>query len=133
MTLLAISSLEAVGWLSFVFGLLILLTGVVSGLIVWLKVDPSAAKQKITDAKAKIDETKLHLAAASKATPAAPAAEAASTQGAATAESAKSTLDDLTSMLGSLPLNLRFPGLLIIIGALMVGVATSSFAHVSLF
>lgn len=50
-----------------------------------------------------------------------------------TGSEAKSKFEDLASLVGSLPEHLRFPGLLIVVGAALIGVATVQFGGTSLF
>jgi len=52
---------------------------------------------------------------------------------AASADAAKSALEQVQGIVGALPENLRFAGLLVLIGTLLISVATVQFGHISLF
>ncbi|HET9287130.1 MAG TPA: hypothetical protein VFO26_06185 [Gaiella sp.] len=60
------------------------------------------------------------------------ATEAVAAAGAST-EAASSALEQVQGIVAALPENLRFAGLLILVGAVLMGVATVQFGDVSLF
>jgi hypothetical protein len=121
---------EAVAWLCFVLGAIVLLVGLYLG----LKTAPEKAekenKQKIDQAKAKIEETTSQLKAASSGTLEAGGATATAT---AAAEEAKSALEQVGSIVGSLPEHQRFPGMLVLVGAVLMGVGTIQFGGTAIF
>jgi hypothetical protein len=129
----AVSNADAVGWVCLVVGLLVLLAGVGIGLVTSLRTAPAAASGKIEEAKTKIEATKSHIQEAS-ATGLESTGGAASTEAAtASAEAAKSALEQVQGIVGSLPENLRFAGMLVLVGAVLMSVATIQFGGVSLF
>lgn len=107
---------EFVGYACFAIGAIVLLLGVAAGLTTSVKANAEAAKQKIDDAK-------QELAAASQ--PGVAAAGAAA--------QASSALDEAQEIISALPEHLRFAGLLILVGTILIGVATVQFGGVSLF
>ncbi len=143
--LAALTQADAVAWACFGLGVLVLLAGVAIGLWTSLRqtsVKAVEAKAKLEEASAKIDEVKSHIertasaAAASNlestTTSAADATAAANAAG-ESAEAAKSALEQVQGILAALPENLRFAGLLILVGTVLIGVATIQFGGVSLF
>ena len=138
---LAISQADGVAWACFGVGLLVLLAGVIVGLRTSLVHAPADASTKLDEVKTKLEETKGHIENATSAVGSstlesgAAAAEAtASAQAAgASAEAAKSALEQLQGIVGSLPENLRFAGLLVLIGTALMSVATIQFGGVPLF
>jgi H+/Cl- antiporter ClcA len=136
---------DTVAWLCFIVGLLALLTGGVLGVVITLKKAPADAKAKLDEAKSKIDDAKGHLdqaqshlqttgegialAAGAQASDVQASASAAATS----ADAAKSAIEQVESIIGSLPENLRFAGLLVLIGTVLMSVATIQFGGISLF
>ena len=135
MVLAALKNADAVAWISFGLGVVVLLAGAIVGLLTSLKTAPEKAKEKIDEAKSKLDETKSNLAAATGPEGvAAGAGGGAATDAAATsADAAKSALEQVGDIVGSLPENLRFAGLLVLIGAVLMSVATIQFGGTSIF
>ena len=145
MNLLAVTQVQAVGWTCFVVGIALLAGGVFIGLWVTLKHGArttEAAKKKIDEAKASLDEAHEQLQRTSSAVaqrdlegveaPAAEATEAVNAAG-TSAQQAKSALEQVEGILAALPENLRFAGLLILVGTVLMSVATVQFGGVSLF
>jgi hypothetical protein len=121
---------QIVAWTCFVVGTVLLLVGVVIGFYVTFKTTGEHMKTKVDEAKQKIEELKTTAVSAARADSAdEPAAAAA----ASTAEAAKSTLEQLQGIIAALPEATRFPGLLILVGAVLMSVATVQFGGHSLF
>lgn len=129
------TSAQIIAWACFGLGVLILLTGVRIGLglsFAKTKKGFSAkdAKAKVEDASAKVQALKTQaMTAALSPTSDSSAADAASSG----ANAVKGTLEDISSILSALPENLRFAGLLILIGTVLMSVATVQFGGHSLF
>jgi hypothetical protein len=131
-----IKNADAVAWICFVVGLVVLLVGVGIGLFISLKKAPATAadaKAAVENAKSKIDETKARVQEA--ATPGLEAGQATSSAQAAvaTTDAAKSALEQVSGIVGSLPEPLRFAGMLVLVGTVLVSVATIQFGGVKLF
>jgi uncharacterized protein YneF (UPF0154 family) len=121
---------EIVAWTCFVVGTVLLLVGVVIGFYVTFKRTTEDMKQKVDEAKQWIDELKVTAVTAAETDKASQPAAAAA---ASTAEAAKSTLEQLQGIIAALPEATRFPGLLILVGAVLMSVATVQFGGHSLF
>jgi hypothetical protein len=123
----------AIGWFCFVVGLIVTFVGIAIGIYLSLSKsakDAEDVKKKVDEAKNQVDA--LQASAVSSALTAAPnreAADEAQTQ----AATAKSTLDEISSIIGSLPENLRFAGLLVLVGVALMSVATVQFGGQSIF
>jgi hypothetical protein len=141
----AVTQAQVVGWACFIIGVGVLAGGVGLGLWVAVKQAPQKAedaKEKLEEATTKLEEARGHiertisavtqsdLESVGVATP--DPTEAAVAAGAST-EEAKSALEQLQGILAALPENLRFAGLLILIGTVLMSVATVQFGGVSLF
>jgi hypothetical protein len=141
----AAAQADAVAWICLVVGILVLSAGATIGLWTSFRAAPQkaeAALNKLEDAKARIAEAKVQIEhtasavadasleglpeAADNATGAAQAAEEST-------EAASSAIGQVHDTVASLPENLRFAGLLILVGALLMSVATIQFGGVSLF
>jgi predicted histidine transporter YuiF (NhaC family) len=121
---------EIVAWTCFVVGTALLVVGVVIGFYVTFRTAREQVQTKVDEAKRKVEELKTTAVAAARADSAsAPAAAAA----ASTADSAKSTLEELQGIIAALPEAVRFPGLLILVGTVLMSVATVQFGGHSLF
>jgi hypothetical protein len=124
---------EVVAWLCFVLGAIVLLVGLYLG----LKTAPEkAAKQKdekLKEARANLEETTSLLKTAASGNleggDAANTAEVAATK----VEEAKSALEQVGSIIGSLPEHERFPGMLILVGAVLMSVGTIQFGGTAIF
>lgn len=141
----AVTQAEFVAWTCFVVGIALLGVGVFLG----LRLSAHGVQEKAAEAKAKADEAHASLAEARshiEETSAAvagsglegvgasteAATEAVAAAGASTA-AATSALEQVQGIVGALPENLRFAGLLILVGTVLMGVATVQFGGVSLF
>lgn len=116
---------QIVAWTCFIAGLVLLLSGVAIGLYLTFVRTKEEAQKKAEEAKAKIEELKQAAASAAGGMEAADATN--------TAEEAKSIVDQFAGIVSSLPENMRFPGLLILVGTLLMSVATVQFGGVSFF
>jgi predicted negative regulator of RcsB-dependent stress response len=151
----AVSGFQAsfVAWVCFVVGIALLGFGVYLGYVTWKR----HARDKAKEAKKMVDEANEHLSNAQQrlqraaptvrsmtATGAAPQdleeAATSAEQATSSVQSAKNAtqdastaLEQVQSILSALPENLRFAGLLILIGTVLMGVATVQFGGVSLF
>jgi hypothetical protein len=143
--IMGVAQADAVGWACFVVGISVLLTGVAVGLSTSLKRAPKKAeeaKAKLEQARAKIQEARGHIqrtttavAESGRESPTVGAAEAnaaAEAAGESTA-AAQTALEQVQGIVASLPENLRFAGLLVLVGTVLMGVATVQFGGVSLF
>lgn len=61
------------------------------------------------------------------------AAAGTAQEASASAAAAKSAIEQVQGIVGSLPVNVRFAGLLVLVGAVLMSVATIEFGGVSLF
>lgn len=129
------NSAQVVAWVCFGLGVLVLLAGVVIGLVLSFGKTPKGvtakdATAKVTEAAAKVEALKTTaVAGANSPTSDATAAAAASTQ----ADEAQSVLEEVGGIVSSLPESLRFAGLLVLIGTVLMGVATVQFGGHSIF
>jgi hypothetical protein len=132
-TLALVTNKEAVTWICFGVGLVLVIGGSILGLTLSLRAAPSAASEKIDEAKGKIEEARATMATAAQ--PGLESTAAASTAEAAvsSAEEAKSALEQVEGIVASLPENLRFSGMLVLVGVVLMSVATIQFGGVSLF
>jgi FtsZ-interacting cell division protein ZipA len=139
------SQAAAAAWICLGVGIVVLACGLVVGLWTSLKRQPAKAaeaKKKLDDAKAKISEAQAQIVQTSFElergglegfTTAAPsAAEALNVAGQAT-EGAKSAFEQVEGIVASLPQDLRFAGMLVLVGTVLMGIATIQFGGVSLF
>lgn len=136
---------DAVGWVCFGVGIVILLLGVAIGLWTSLARAPKRADEaiaKLDEAKTKIGEAKEHIERTTSAVvssdlesfnAAAPDLTEAVQAAGESAEAAGTALEQVQGIVGSLPENLRFAGLLVLVGTVLIGVATIQFGGVSLF
>ena len=139
--LFALTNIDVIGWVCFVVGILLIGLGVFSGFrLLPASATPGEgsgkiddAKQSIEDAKEKIDEAKDHFQPTLAAGAAPAQASDAASQATASAEEAKSALEQVQGILSALPENLRFSALLILIGTVLMSVATIQFGQTSLF
>lgn len=130
-----IKSSEFVAWACFVVGTLVLLAGVVIGLILSLTPSPTGgasakdAKKTAEDAKGQLVDLKTTALAAAQANP----DPAKSKEVEKKSDAVASTLEQVAGIVGSLPERLRFSGLLVLIGALLMSVATIQFGGHPIF
>jgi len=121
---------QIVAWTCFVVGTVLLFVGVIIGFYVTFKKAGEHVQTKVDEAKQRIEELKTAAVSAAQAdSPSQPAAAAA----ASTAEAAQSTLEELQGIIAALPEAMRFPGLLILVGTVLMSVATVQFGGHSLF
>jgi hypothetical protein len=105
-------SAEIVAWSCFFVGVVLLFAGVVIGLYLTFWRKTQEVKQKVEEAKSKVEELKqTAMSGSMKATD-----EGAAASAQRTAAEAKSTLEEIGGIVGALPENLRFAGLLILVG-----------------
>ena len=123
-------SAEIVAWTCFVVGIVLLFAGVAIGLALTFGKKVQDVKRKVEEAKDKVDQ--LRETAMSGSLKAAPDEGAAATAQSKAAE-AKSTLEEIGGIVGALPENLRFAGLLVLVGTVLMSVATVQFGGHSLF
>jgi hypothetical protein len=140
----AVSQADVVGWICLVVGIGLLVVGVASGLWITFRRAPKTADAAIGDAKQRLEETKTHIEETrTAATPgtgafesfeaAGPKVATAAAAAGASADAAQSALEQVQGIVASLPENLRFAGLLILVGTVLMSVATIQFGGVSLF
>lgn len=123
-------SAEIVAWTCFVVGILLLLAGVVIGLALTFRKATKQVEHKMRQVRAKVDE--LTETAVSGSLHSHADHEAAATAEAAGAD-VKSALDEVSGIVGALPENLRFAGLLVLVGAALMSVATVQFGGHAIF
>jgi hypothetical protein len=145
LSLIAVTQAQVVGWTCFVVGVALLVAGVVLGFAVSFRQarrSADEARKKLDEATAKLEEARGHILRTSSAVASADlegvgdsTAEATEAVGAAgtSTEQAKSALEQVQGILAALPENLRFAGLLILVGTVLMSVATVQFGGVSLF
>jgi hypothetical protein len=121
---------QIVAWTCFVVGTVLLLVGVALGFYVTFKKTGEHVQAKVDEAKQKIDELKTTAVSSARADS---ASEPAAAAAASTAEAAKSTLEEVQGIIAALPEATRFPGLLILVGTVLMSVATVQFGGHSLF
>jgi predicted histidine transporter YuiF (NhaC family) len=121
---------EIVAWTCFVVGTVLLLVGVIIGFYVTFKKAGEHAQKKVDEAKQRIEELRMTAVSAARADN---ASEPAAAAAASTAAAAKSTLEELQGIIAALPEAMRFPGLLILVGTVLMSVATVQFGGHSLF
>ena len=123
-------SAEIVAWSCFFVGVVLLFAGVVIGLGLTFGKKVQDVKEKVEHAKSKVDELEeTAMSGSLKATADEGAAATAQTK----AAEAKSTLEEIGGIVGALPENLRFAGLLVLVGTVLMSVATVQFGGHSLF
>jgi hypothetical protein len=141
---LAVSQVDEVRWTCFVVGIIVLFGGVALGLSTSLRRAPGKTRDahaKLDEATARIAEAKVQIETARSAVVSGPepsrvsAAEAttAADEAGASMEAAKTALEQAQGIVGALPENLRFAGLLVLVGTVLMGIATIQFGGVSLF
>jgi hypothetical protein len=136
MFVLAVSNIDFIGYVCFFVGLGVLLAGVYNGMKTSLRGNTDIAKSKLEDARQSLDDAKGHIeatrAGAADLAGGGGAADAADKAG-ASADAAKTALEQVQGIIAALPEGLRFSGLLVLIGTVLMGVATTEFGGVSLF
>jgi hypothetical protein len=123
-------SAEIVAWTCFVVGIVLLLAGVLIGLGLTFRKTTKEVHEKMRVLRGKVDELKdTAINGSLKASADEQAASAAETK----AAEVKSRLDEVSGIVGALPENLRFAGLLVLVGTALMSVATVQFGGHSLF
>jgi hypothetical protein len=123
-------SAEIVAWTCFVIGIVLLFAGVVIGFALSFRKTTKDVQEKVMRLRGQVDDLKDSAVTGSlRAT----ADEGAASTAEAKAAEVKSTLDEISGIVGALPENLRFAGLLILVGTALMSVATVQFGGHSLF
>jgi hypothetical protein len=128
------TSANIVAWTCFALGVVLVLAGVWNG----LRAKPAATKEKVdevvADANTAVERLEQQATNQVRASALGGDEAAQATEDATQAATeAKGKLSELSSLVGSLPEHLRFAGLLIVIGAALISVATVQFGGTSLF
>ena len=123
-------SAEIVAWTCFVVGILLLLAGVVIGLALTFRKATKQVEHKMRQVRHKVDELRDTAVSGSMS---ARADDHAAASAEAKAGEVKSALDEVSGIVAALPENLRFAGLLILVGAALMSVATVQFGGHSIF
>lgn len=113
---------NTVAWICFILGLLLVVAGTIIGLVLSFIRAEKKVEEKAKEVQQKVEQ--LQAGAESQQVQA--AAEA-------NADAAKKALEELKGIIASLPENLRFAGLLILVGALLMSVGTIQFGGISIF
>ena len=142
---IAFTQADAVGWLCFAFGAAVMAAGVTVGLRTSFTQAPqraAVAEAKLQEAQMRIDEVRDQLEATRSAM-AAPNLEAATDptmrvsaavgEAGVSAEAASSALEQVQGIVSALPQDLRFAGMLVLVGTVLISVATIQFGGTSLF
>jgi hypothetical protein len=133
-------STDTVVTLCFLAGMLLLAVGTVIGLVVSFRSDDGT--KKVQEAKQTLESAREQAKTAADEVRGAGALEgpvdtrgvaAAADSAAAAASTAKTALDQVQGVIGALPERLRFAGLLIMVGTVLIGVATVQYGGTSLF
>jgi flagellar basal body-associated protein FliL len=127
-----------------IVGIVVLLAGVGIGL--FLSFRQAAPPAQLDQAKQELDKAEQHVVTAraeiaglgsrgleAGGAPDTSKAAAATASAAASTEAAKSAIEQIQGAIASLPENLRFAGLLVLVGAVLMSVATVQFGGTSLF
>jgi hypothetical protein len=128
------SNAEAIAWICFILGALVLVVGLYIGIISAPKKAEEENQKKLDEAKKTAAETTSQLKTLT--TPGAlESGDAAGVAADATekAEKTESLLDGIGSLVGSLPEHQRFPGMLVLVGAVLMSVGTIQFGGTSIF
>jgi hypothetical protein len=123
-------SAEIVAWTCFVVGIGLLLAGVVIGLRLTFRKAVADVHEKVAALHDKIED--LKETAVHGSLTATRDEDAAATVNMKAAD-VKSTLDEVSGIIAALPENLRFAGLLILVGAALMSVATVQFGGHAIF
>jgi hypothetical protein len=126
---------DIIAWACFGLGAIVLLAGVAVGLRLSLGktatgVSAKDATEKVKAVAGKVEALKTTAVAnARSAAPSDEAASAAKSQ----ADEVQSVLQEIGGIVGALPENLRFAGLLVLVGTALMSVATIQFGGHRLF
>jgi hypothetical protein len=121
---------EIVAWVCFGLGALLVLLGLLIGLVLSFRKVATDVKAKVADASATVDQLTT-VAVTSALTDS--ANQSAADDAEDKAEEVKSKLGEIGSLVGSLPEHLRFAGLLILVGTVLMSVATVQFGGQQIF
>jgi hypothetical protein len=134
-SILALTNADFSAYTCLAVGVLVLIVGAVLGFVrtVGVKGSTDDAKANIETAERSLEAMQNAMLRAKDATPATEAAEDAGKDATEAMSTAKSALDQAAAIVAALPENLRFAGLLALIGTVLVSVATIQFNGVSLF
>ncbi|MGA2452774.1 MAG: hypothetical protein ABSG93_04580 [Solirubrobacteraceae bacterium] len=129
------NSALVVAWVCFVIGGLVFLAGVVLGLLMSWRETTKGVSAKEAKAKVQDAATKVKALTATAVTTANTEGKdtAAATKAGAEGSAAESALKEIEGIIGALPERLRFAAVLILIGALLMSVATVQFGGHSIF
>lgn len=135
---------EAVALTCMVLGVLLIIGGSVLGLavsthqskLVQAKGDLDAAQQRFQDTRQQLESMHtgdLESVGGGELAGAKGRLHQATVDAESTTGAAKSALEQVSGIVGALPENLRFPGVLLLVGTVLVSVATIQFGGTSLF
>ena len=136
----AIHGAQAEAWICLGVGVLLVAAGVLAGFRA--NIGTATAREKIDDAKKQVDDAKkqAHTAAqllqqegVGDPQKVGSAAKSATKAASDSADAAKSALEQAGSIISSLPENLRFAGMLVLLGTILMSVATIQFGGTSIF
>lgn len=137
MVLIAVSNSEFIGYACFIVGAVVLLTGVAVGLFTSLKGPVKGttddAREKLQTARTALEVMPDRVDDAKEAQPGSDTAEQAAEDVKGKAAEARTAVQQVQDIISALPENLRFAGVLILIGTALMSVATIQFGGVSLF
>jgi len=137
----AIHGARIEAWICLGVGVLLVAAGVVAGFRSKVAT-ATTAREKIDDAKKQVDGAKQQAHSAAQllqqegvgdAAKVGSAAKSATKAAADSADAAKSALEQAGSIISSLPENLRFAGMLVLLGTILMSVATIQFGGTSIF
>jgi len=144
----SLASAEVVAWICLVVGILVLAAGaVVGGRLMAKTASPdtkskldlaeskvAVASEQLNDVRSSIGSATRALESGSNSGPETIAEVSQKADGAAAAaQEAKSAIEQIGGIIGSLPENLRFAGLLVLVGTILISIATIQFGGTSLF
>jgi uncharacterized membrane protein (DUF106 family) len=132
MPIAALKNPEIVAWACFVLGIVVLIIGVLDGLVA----APAKAekdKKLVDEAKAKAEQLKAQREEAKVRSLKGETTAADAQAEVATTKVEKSVIDSIGTIVASLPEYQRFPGMLVLLGVVLMGVATVQFGGTSLF
>jgi hypothetical protein len=128
------SQAEIVSWACFVIGAALVVIGLLIGLYLTFRKTVQETKQRLeekaNDVRRQINSLQTIAVDAASTAQANPAQATAAT---GAGEAAKGSLEQIKDIIGSLPEAMRFPGLLILVGSVLMSVATIQFGGHSIF
>ena len=123
-------SAEIVAWVCFVVGIGVLFSGIAIGLFLTFRKTTRDVRKKVAEGKDKVDDLTTAMTSTMRA---GPGQETAAAAAASQANEVKGKFEEIGELVGSLPENLRFAGLLVLVGTVLMGVATVQFGGQQLF